>query len=331
MRIYLAGYYNGKSSEYTIGPEDYPWVLESYHYIGNQRFVDLIRADAPRKIFLDSGAFSAFSKGANIVIDEYADFINRNQDIVAFSANLDDLARDKEQAAKNSAANLKTLESLVPKGMYVVPVFHCRENTKWLKALVDKYEFIALGGMVPESSAFLRVWLDELWGDLLTKPNGEPRLKVHGFGLTAFDLMMRYPWFSVDSTSWVLTGRFGSIMMSRTSSGVARYRMLVSMAFRPTDLPVPVDPAMRRCGIFERSSMSASPEMFLPISSMNRPKPTPPSTADTPLAAIEPTWMALVVPLPLTTRPSITEPMGSRSTTMSRRSVKSDRAMVLSL
>jgi hypothetical protein len=212
VRIYLAGYYNGKSSEYTIGPEDYPWVLESYHYIGNQRFVDLIRADAPRKIFLDSGAFSAFSKGANIVIDEYADFINRNQDIVAFSANLDDLARDKEQAAKNSAANLKTLESLVPKGMYVVPVFHCRENTKWLKALVDKYEFIALGGMVPESSAFLRVWLDELWGDLLTKPNGEPRLKVHGFGLTAFDLMMRYPWFSVDSTSWVLTGRFGSIM-----------------------------------------------------------------------------------------------------------------------
>ena len=38
-------------------------------------------------------------------------------------------------------------------------------------------------------------------------------------------------------------------MISRTSSGVARKRMLVSIAFRPTDLPVPVDPAISRCGI----------------------------------------------------------------------------------
>ncbi len=43
--------------------------------------------------------------------------------------------------------------------------------------------------------------------------------------------------------------RFGSIMIIRTSSGVARYRMLVSMPLMPTDLPAPVEPAISRCGI----------------------------------------------------------------------------------
>ncbi len=49
------------------------------------------------------------------------------------------------------------------------------------------------------------------------------------------------------------SSRFGSIMISRTSSGVARNRMLVSIALMPTDLPVPVDPAISRCGIVARS------------------------------------------------------------------------------
>jgi hypothetical protein len=212
MRIYLAGYYNGKASVYSLQPDEYAWLLESYHYINGERYTTMIRRDKPRKIFLDSGAYSAFSKGAKIHLDRYAEYIERNQDIIQFCANLDDLARDKEAAAKNSADNLKELEKLVPKGMYVMPVYHCREDPKWLRAIIGKYEYIALGGMVPESSAFLRVWLDEVWGKYLVDKKGEPTIKVHGFGLTAFDLMQRYPWYSVDSTSWVLTGRFGSIL-----------------------------------------------------------------------------------------------------------------------
>ena len=49
------------------------------------------------------------------------------------------------------------------------------------------------------------------------------------------------------------SSRFGSIMISRTSSGVARKRMLESIAFTLTDLPVPVEPAISRCGIVARS------------------------------------------------------------------------------
>ena len=61
--------------------------------------------------------------------------------------------------------------------------------------------------------------------------------------------------------------RLGSMRMSRTSEGVARMRMLVSSVLMHTDLPVPVEPAMSRCGICARSTMTDSPETSLPMAS----------------------------------------------------------------
>ncbi len=64
--------------------------------------------------------------------------------------------------------------------------------------------------------------------------------------------------------------RLGSIMINRTSSGVARKRMLDSIALTLTDLPVPVDPAISRCGIVARSLTNGSPWMVLPSASVRR-------------------------------------------------------------
>ena len=63
--------------------------------------------------------------------------------------------------------------------------------------------------------------------------------------------------------------RLGSTMMKRTSSGVARIRMLVIIALTLTDLPAPVEPAISRCGIVARSLRNGSPWMVLPIASVS--------------------------------------------------------------
>ena len=34
-------------------------------------------------------------------------------------------------------------------------------------------------------------------------------MKVHGFGMTNPNLMQRYPWYSVDLSSWLKTGMYG--------------------------------------------------------------------------------------------------------------------------
>lgn len=204
VKIYLAGYYNGKASAYSIGKEEYSWFLESYHYINTTRHVAAIRKDK-RTIFLDSGAFSAFTKGAQIKVEDYARYIHKNKDIIDLAANLDDLHK-REQMTWN---NQKALEGM---GVKALPVFHTREDPKWLVKYIDEgYDYLALGGMVPESKAWLKPWLDDIWGNYLTNPDGTARIKIHGFGLTTFDLMLRYPWYSVDSTSWVLAGRYGLI------------------------------------------------------------------------------------------------------------------------
>ncbi len=58
--------------------------------------------------------------------------------------------------------------------------------------------------------------------------------------------------------------RFGSIRIIRTSSGVARRRVEVRIVLMQPDLPEPVVPAMRRCGIRARSVQTEFPEMSLP-------------------------------------------------------------------
>ena len=58
--------------------------------------------------------------------------------------------------------------------------------------------------------------------------------------------------------------RFGSIRISRASSGVARSRIDVRIVLMQPDLPEPVVPAIRMCGMRARSAQTDAPEMSLP-------------------------------------------------------------------
>lgn len=164
------------------------------------------------ELFLDSGAFSAWSQGKEIDINEYIKFIKENESVIEVYANLDVIGD-----ACLTWDNQRTMEKA---GLHPLPVFHYGEDIQWLKRILSKnYEYISLGGMVPISTENLITWLDDLFSKYLTDKNGIPIVKVHGFGLTSLRLMLRYPWFSVDSTSWVVTGRMGSIYIPKYRCG----------------------------------------------------------------------------------------------------------------
>jgi len=157
-------------------------------------------------LFLDSGAFSAWSKGIEISIDEYADFIKEYKKYLTVYANLDVIG-DPEATYKNQ----KYLEK---KGLNPLPCFHFNTDIKYLKKYLEEgYDYIALGGMVGTPGKKLMPWLDGLFAKYLTDQEGWPVCKIHGFGVTSLKILLRYPWFSVDSTSWVKTGRFGSVIV----------------------------------------------------------------------------------------------------------------------
>ncbi|MFW6326751.1 MAG: hypothetical protein ACOC2F_00405 [Bacteroidota bacterium] len=162
-------------------------------------------------LFLDSGAFSAKTQGVEIDIQEYIQFIKRHEKAIDVYANLDVIG-----SAEKTWENQMIMEK---EGLHPLPVFHLGAPRSFLERYIDRYDYIALGGMVGIKNSQLIQWLDPLWRDLLTKPNGIPKVKVHGFGLTSLRLMLRYPWYSVDSTSWVVTGRLGGIYMPRFADG----------------------------------------------------------------------------------------------------------------
>ena len=155
-------------------------------------------------LFLDSGAFSAWRKGIEINIDEYIEFIKLYESNLEVYAVLDDIL-DPVKTWKNQAY----MES---KGLKPLPVFHFGEPADpWLNKCKE-YDYFAIGGMVPISNRDLKPWLDKIWTELVDS-DGYAKHKVHGFGLTSVEMIKRYPWHSVDSTSWVMTGRFGSVFV----------------------------------------------------------------------------------------------------------------------
>jgi hypothetical protein len=97
-------------------------------------------------------------------------------------------------------------------GAKPLPCFHAGEDERYLEYYVQNYEYITLGGMVGSSTKQLCIWLDRMWERYLTDGSGRPRLKVHGFGITAVPIVERYPWYSVDSSSWIQSAAFGSII-----------------------------------------------------------------------------------------------------------------------
>lgn len=161
-------------------------------------------------LFLDSGAFSAKSQKVTIDIQDYIAFIKEHEDVIDVYANLDVIG--------DPAATWKNQMIMEEAGLSPLPVFHQGSPEKYLKRYIDRYEYVALGGMVGVANK-LSEYLDRIFSTFICHPDGTPKVKVHGFGLTILKMMLRYPWYSVDSTSWVVTGRLGSIYTPQFKGG----------------------------------------------------------------------------------------------------------------
>lgn len=221
MKLYVAGAYaagfHKRGSLYNRLSENEKWqrnqvkhILESYHYVYRQSAVERIREDGI-KVFLDSGAFSAFTMGVDVDMQAYCRYVQENMDIIenvdgAVCASVLDGIGDPQKTYENQLAMEKM-------GVRPLPCFHYGEDERYLEYYLDRYSYITIGGMVPISTPQLYHWLDRIWEKYLTDGSGRPRLRVHGFGLTTMGLVERYPWFSVDSSSWVQVARNGGMML----------------------------------------------------------------------------------------------------------------------
>lgn len=213
--VYTNNYMQGQKLFNNLEPHEQaitrqlPNILESWHYVGKQRYVDQMRADNA-KIFLDSGAFSAHTLGVTLSVTDYCNYIERNRDIIrvedgALMASVLDGIGDPLQTWRNQY-------EMELRGVRPLPCFHAGEPEEYLEHYVTNYDYITLGGMVGKSTRQLHTWLDRIYDRYLVDGAGRAKIKVHGFGVTSIPLMEAYPWYSCDSSSWVQATAFGSIV-----------------------------------------------------------------------------------------------------------------------
>lgn len=182
----------------------------SFRYITTKN----MKEQATRKVelFLDSGAYSAWSQGKEINIQEYIQFIKDHQDVIDVYANLDVIG-----SPQGTWDNQMTMEKA---GLSPLPVYHYGEDEKWLKRILGRgYPYIGLGGMVPISTNDLTKWLDGLFRNYLTDADGMPVVKVHGFGLTSLRLMLRYPWYCMTEEDHTVLTKKGWSSLSDLTVG----------------------------------------------------------------------------------------------------------------
>lgn len=233
MKIYLAGLYASSfdktsslyrnkltDEEKAIYDTVTPYILESYHYIGKGKRMSSKIRETNRRVFLDSGAFSSFTKGVTVNIEDYVRFIMENKDIIiqedgALCASVLDAIGDYKSTFWNQAK----MQEL---GVTPLPCYHYGEPKEVLDYYVQNYPYMTIGGMVPISTPQLKIWLDRIW-QYIVDEQGKPKTKVHGFGLTTLSLMQNYPWYSVDSSAWVQAGSVGNIYFNHRTIPISEH------------------------------------------------------------------------------------------------------------
>jgi len=166
-------------------------VLASYYFLRKEK------QPLPYTVLLDSGAYSAFTSGAKIDIDEYCQYIKTNHKTIENYFSLDEIG-----SAENSYHNLKKMERA---GLKPIPAFHTNEGFDWLKRYISEgYKYIALGGVAQlRNRTKILSWLKSCFSLIPSD------VKVHGFAITSPFLVKKFPFYSIDSSSWAKGGRFG--------------------------------------------------------------------------------------------------------------------------
>jgi hypothetical protein len=150
------------------------------------------------EIFADSGAFSAWTQGAVISVDDYAEWLHRWKSVLGVFCNLDVV--DDPVATE---INQRALES---NGLLPLPVWHIRSDRKHFEALCEEYRYIAIGGMV--GTQWKRLMPKLTWAVRHARSTGTV---LHALGLTSRGPLGTLPFYSVDSSSWGGGYRYGQV------------------------------------------------------------------------------------------------------------------------
>lgn len=193
--------------------------LASYWYYRKR---DL--AEVPGPLILDSGAFSAFTQGGAVDVDEFAEWIDRVADAnsnLRWAVNLDVIG----DGARGTAASLENWRYLTARARTrslstgrpepeIVPVVHFTSPVPFeeqIKPYLDEgARRVCFGGGVGAAPKASTQWA--AYGLAWLRDNS-PETLTHGLGVGPWVARARLPWDSTDCSDFGLGYRFGYVRM----------------------------------------------------------------------------------------------------------------------
>ena len=189
-----------------------------------QRWIDHHFNVEPRKIFVDSGAFSVHTKGKTVDVDEYIQYVNDRKGAFQAIAQVDTIPgefgkpktlQQLAEAPEGSWQNYLYMRERVIDVDCLLPIFHQGEDFKHLVRMLEATfdgKHIPYIGISPANDVAQKhkeQWISTVFK--VIKQSSNPKVKTHAFGMTSLPVLEKYPFYSADSTGWIMTGANGSI------------------------------------------------------------------------------------------------------------------------
>lgn len=157
-------------------------------------------------VLLDSGAFSAKQSGNPINLNDYMSFI-RNNNVESY-IQLDVIGDDE--------ATDYNLDIMFSNGLSPIPVWHASSTIDRLERLMAKYKRICVGGVASSAVKSSKKGISKRLDTVFAVAKDYWPRHIHGLGVQQKWALERYPFYSVDATTWHNGARFGTIIDSKT-------------------------------------------------------------------------------------------------------------------
>lgn len=187
-------------------------ILSSYYYC---RGIPQLVAEIPnmRNFLLDSGIFTFINSGKYVDMDsyirDYAAFI-RDYKIKDYV----ELDVDQIEGVEQTRRIRDKLENLV--GWQSIPVWHTIRGTESFIQDCKDYPRICLGFFLTEG---LSTTVTEKYAPKMISLAHKHNCKIHGLGFTKTTLLPKFHFDSVDSSTWSMGKRFGSLSVFDKETG----------------------------------------------------------------------------------------------------------------
>lgn len=184
-------------------------------------------ADLTFRMALDSGAFgiyNKFSKRSMSISDssttyyespEFKKYLKKYQDFLTNTLPKRNLFYVTVDALYQPQLTYDIWRDFKRAGFNPMPVVHYGEDMKWLKKYMGETDYLGIGGMGTRGMFSVHdymQWADEVFR-IISDSKGRPKWKTHGFALTQYDMLKRYAWHSVDSTTAYRASSNGMFIM----------------------------------------------------------------------------------------------------------------------